>query len=167
MGGPGGGWNTSSQKQFSNSASEYGPTSTMLPGQMKAAEMAAPEFQRQGMEAFRGQGLSTSEQLRQKESLSTGVSDFAGGMRDTVSNRAAALGQRGGAVEGAMKNIDAAKVMGYASGLRDLESMNEQMKQQKISNLMSFISWQPATAQRGASLSQSAGQSNSFGLQKS
>lgn len=116
------------------------------PTQKAAVAAAGPLIEKYGMQGLQGFGISPEERSRQREMLSGNLADYAGGMREGVRMRAGELGQRGGVVEGGMKNIDAAKLMSYAEGLRSIEDMNQQLAQQKVANLLSFITWNPPVA---------------------
>ena len=83
--------------------------------------------------------------------LSGDISDMAGGMREGVMDRAGQYGQRGGVVGGAMKNIDAARMMAYGEGLRGIEDMNQQLAHQKTANLLNFVTWNPPSSQESTS----------------
>lgn len=120
----------------------------LTPGQKQGQAALANPLIKEAMSAFRGYGLTPGEQLRQKSSLTGSLSDYAGGMRTGVRNRAAQYGQGGGVVEGAQKNIDAAKIMAFGQGMRSIADMNEEMKQQKIANLLGYVTWQPPVSQK-------------------
>lgn len=130
----------------------------MTPYQIQGMKEMSPLLTEAGVQGLQGFGLSESERNRQKSYLSGDLADYAGGMRRGITDRSATLGQRGGVVEGAHKNIDAAKIMSFGQGLRDIEDMNQQLAQQKIANLLSFVTWNPPTAQK------SEGSSMNFAL---
>jgi hypothetical protein len=123
----------------------------LTPGQKQGQAALANPLIKEAMSAFQGYGLTPGEQLRQKSSLTGSLADYAGGMRTGVGNRAAQYGQGGGVVEGAQKNIDASKMMAFGQGLRSIADMNEQAKQQKIANLLSYVTWQPPVSQKSES----------------
>ena len=115
----------------------------MTPYQIHSMASTYGPLTDQALMAFKGQGLSPTEQTRQKSLLTSGLAEYAGGMRQNVANRAADTGQKGGVVEGAHQNIDAAKIMGMSSGLRSIEDMNQAEIQRKIDNLMKYMLWTP------------------------
>lgn len=123
----------------------------MTPYQKEAMKGMSPYLQQAGIQALQGFGLSPEERTRQKAMLSGDLAEFAGGMRQNVRDRSSALDQRGGVVSGAQNNIDAAKVMAYGQGLRNIEDMNQQLAQQKIANLLSFVTWNPPVAMKSKS----------------
>lgn len=123
----------------------------MTPYQISAMKEISPGLTEAGMQGLQGYGLSPQERARQTSMMSGGIADYAGGQRSALRDRSATLGQRGGVVSGAHENIDAAKIMAFGQGLRSIEDMNQQLAQQKLTNLLSFVTWHPPTAQESKS----------------
>ena len=123
----------------------------MTPWQKTAMAGMAPGLTSAGIQGIQGFGLSPQERSRMKAGVAGDISDMAGGMRRGVDERAAGLGQVGGVVSGAHKNIDAARIMAYGEGLKGIEDMNQQLAQQKVANLLSFVTWNAPVAQKSES----------------
>ena len=125
----------------------------MTPWQKQGMKAMAPGLTEAGLQGLQGFGMSPQERGRQKAGLAGDISDMAGGMRRGVDERAAGLDQRGGVVSGAHKNIDAARIMAYGEGLKGIEDMNQQLAQQKVANLLSFVTWNAPAAQESKTTS--------------
>lgn len=118
----------------------------MTPEQLKGISTLGPQIISDATMALQGYGLTPGEQARQESMLTGRLSDYAGGMRNSVLGGYAANGIGGGVEDQFMKNIDTSKLMGFSSGLRDIEDMNQAAIQQKLSNAMGFVTWAPPVA---------------------
>ncbi len=125
----------------------------MTPQQQMGMFYGAPGIIKGGVEGLQGQGLSMGERGRQTQMLSGQLADYASGQREGMQARTASMGQRGGVVSGMGSNIDAAKMMAFGEGLRSIEDMNQRQAQQKIHDLMSFVTWNAPVSQQSKSSS--------------
>ena len=118
----------------------------LTPWQQSGQEQMAPFLTQAGIQGIQGIGISPQERARQTSMLSGSIADYASGLRRAAQDRASSLGQYGGVVSSPLKNIDASKIMAYGQGLRSIEDMNQQLAQQKVANMLSFLTWSPPTA---------------------
>jgi len=123
----------------------------MMPAQISGINAMFPHLLSAGLRGFQGRGLSPEEETTYKEDLTGSLSEYAGGQKAGLQERAEALGQEGGAVEGAMNAIDASKIMGFGQGLRGIWDLGQRQKMANIQNLLSFLTWHPPVAQESKS----------------
>ncbi len=130
----------------SSSSTPVNYKSLMTPEQLRGIKTLGPGLINQALGAFQGYGLTPTEITRQEEGLSGRISDYAGSLRDSVLGGYATRGVEGGVKNSFIKNLDAAKLAAFSSGLRDIEAMNQNMMQQKIANALGFVTWNPPSS---------------------
>jgi hypothetical protein len=148
----------SSKEKSSSKPKLYNYKDIMTPWAMQGQQQMMPSLMNQAEAGFQGYGFSPSEMTRRTRGLASGISEYAGGMKDQIRGQSAKLGQFGGVREGALDAIDAAKVMSFGQGLGDIQNQEHQQAQSNIDRALSFLTWNPP-----AMIGQkSQGQSSSF-----
>ena len=141
-------------KADSQSTSQTAPVnyqSLMTPEQLQGITTLGPQIINDATMALQGYGLTPGEQNRQEQMLTGRISDYAGSMKDSVLGGYATSGVGGGVNDAFMKNLDTSKIMGFSSGLRDIEDMNQAAIQQKLNNATGFVTWAPPVASQSSS----------------